>query len=261
MRRYQNGDFARGPGAQHVLLDDAGVEVARHEQQGDRVGQRPGVRRAAPRLGEPPGLGAECRLRRQHPDGAPGFFERRVEEPCKQAQIRRQAEVLDEARQHALGAGHRRADHPAALELQVLGLARRARRVGHGFEPRAELKRQRRVRTLGKRILSWRAAQRPTADATIRVSLHPHLNPLAPRDLCKSRPSLRMTGRTPSAPRFNEGWIPAFAGMTKDLRKDFTKGEEVAAHDLRPILALWAPRALGRRGGICDASGSDAPSE
>ena len=28
-----------------------------------------------------------------------------------------------------------------------------------------------------------------------------------------------MTGRTPPAPRFNEGWIPAFAGVTEGLHK------------------------------------------
>ena len=42
-------------------------------------------------------------------------------------------------------------------------------------------------------------------------------------DLCEIQPGLGVTGRVPSAPRFNEGWIPApyrvrgrlFAGMTK----------------------------------------------
>ena len=38
-------------------------------------------------------------------------------------------------------------------------------------------------------------------------------------DLRKIRPGFGITGRIPSAPRFNEGWIPAFAGMTKGYAK------------------------------------------
>ena len=36
--------------------------------------------------------------------------------------------------------------------------------------------------------------------------------------LGESQPGVGMTGRTSSASRFNEGWIPAFAGMTEGLR-------------------------------------------
>ena len=47
----------------------------------------------------------------------------------------------------------------------------------------------------------------------------PH--PLPPGDFCKIQPGSRMIGRILSALRFNEGWIPAFAGMTDPFWPSF----------------------------------------
>ena len=45
-------------------------------------------------------------------------------------------------------------------------------------------------------------------------------------DFCRIQPGLGMTGRIPSAPRFNEGWIPAFAGMTKVYARGSLRGND-----------------------------------